>query len=127
MRDVGREFKSHLLRTSWKSQNPNPALTKLWQRLQQMELADLSARSKDAERELFMLGITFTVYNDRNAIDRILPFDVIPRVITASDWGRLEADIQQRVKALNLFLWHVYHDRHIFRDGTLPADSVFRT
>ena len=68
-------------------QNPNPALTKLWHRLQQMELADLSARSKDAERELFMLGITFTVYSDRNAIDRILPFDVIPRVITSQATG----------------------------------------
>ena len=65
----------------------NRNLTTLWHRLQQLELTDLAARAKDAERELFMLGITFTVYSDRNAIDRILPFDVIPRVITASDWG----------------------------------------
>ena len=106
-------------------QNPSPALTKLWHRLQQMGLTDLAARSKDAERELFMLGITFTVYSDRNAIDRILPFDVIPRVITSRDWGLLEAGIKQRVKALNLFLWDVYHERHIFKDGTLPTDLVF--
>ncbi len=105
--------------------NPNRDLTKLWHRLQQMELTDLASRAKDAERELFMLGITFTVYNERNAIDRILPFDVIPRVITASDWAVLDAGIKQRVKALNLFLWDVYHERHIFKDGMLPAELVF--
>jgi uncharacterized circularly permuted ATP-grasp superfamily protein len=107
------------------TQNPDQALTKLWHRLQQLELTDLASRSKDAERELFMLGITFTVYSDKNAIDRILPFDVIPRVITAPDWALLEAGIKQRVKALNLFLWDVYHDKHIFKDGTLPEDLVF--
>jgi uncharacterized circularly permuted ATP-grasp superfamily protein len=89
-----------------------------------MELADLAARAKDAERELFMLGITFTVYSERNAIDRILPFDVIPRVITAGDWAVIDSGIKQRVKALNMFLWDVYHDRHILNDGTLPADLV---
>jgi uncharacterized circularly permuted ATP-grasp superfamily protein len=107
-------------------QNPNPDLTRLWHRLQQMELADLAARSSDAERELFMLGITFTVYSERNAIDRILPFDVIPRVITARDWAILDAGIKQRVKALNLFIWDVYHDRKIFKDGVVPADLVFQ-
>lgn len=107
-------------------QNPNPDLTKLWHRLQQMELTDLAARSSDAERELFMLGITFTVYSERNAIDRILPFDVIPRVITARDWALLDAGIKQRVKALNMFIWDVYHDRKIFRDGIVPADLVFQ-
>ncbi len=106
------------------SQNPNRKLAKLWHRLQQMELSDLSARAKDAERELFLLGITFTVYNDRNAIDRILPFDVIPRVITSQDWGRLDAGIKQRVKALNLFIWDIYHDQKILKDGVVPRDLV---
>lgn len=105
--------------------NPAPELTKLWQHLQQMEHSDLSARTKDAERELFLLGITFTVYSDRNAIDRILPFDVLPRVITAKDWRILDAGIKQRVKALNLFIWDCYHDRKIFNDKIVPADLVF--
>jgi uncharacterized circularly permuted ATP-grasp superfamily protein len=104
--------------------NPNQDLTRLWHRLQQIELSDLSSRSKDAERELFALGITFTVYSDRNAIDRILPFDVIPRVLTASDWAVLDAGIKQRVKALNLFIWDIYHERKILRDGIVPADLV---
>jgi uncharacterized circularly permuted ATP-grasp superfamily protein len=104
--------------------NRDRNLTTLWQSLQRMELSDLSGRAKDAERELFMLGITFTVYSERNAIDRILPFDLIPRVLTASDWGLIDAGIKQRVKALNLFLWDMYHKRHILKDGTLPADLV---
>ena len=105
-------------------ENRDRNLTTLWQSLQRMELADLGVRAKDAERELFMLGITFTVYSERNAIDRILPFDLIPRVLTASDWRLLDAGIKQRVKALNLFLWDMYHKRHILKDGTLPADLV---
>jgi len=105
--------------------DPDSDLARLWRRLQQMELRDLADRAKDAERELFMLGITFTVYSERNAIDRILPFDVVPRVVTASDWAKLESGIQQRVKALNLFIWDAYHERKIFKDGIVPADLVF--
>jgi uncharacterized circularly permuted ATP-grasp superfamily protein len=103
----------------------NPHLAALWQRLQHLELGKLRERAADAERELFTLGITFTVYSDRSAIDRILPFDLIPRVITAADWRKLDRGIKQRIKALNLFLWDVYHERKILKDGVLPADLVF--
>ena len=72
------------------------------------------------------LGITFTIYSDRTAIDRILPFDVISRVVTASDWRKLDRGIDQRVKALNLLLWDVYHERKILKDGVVPADLVLR-
>jgi uncharacterized circularly permuted ATP-grasp superfamily protein len=99
-------------------------LTALWHRLQQLELERLSERAGDAERELFTLGITFTVYSDRTAIDRILPFDVIPRVITASDWRKLDRGIKQRIKALNLFLWDIYHEGKILKDKIVPADLV---
>ncbi len=102
--------------------NRHPAA--LWQRLQGLELGKLRERAGDAERELFTLGITFTVYSDRSAIDRILPFDLIPRVITATDWRKLDRGIKQRIKALNLFLWDVYHERKILKDGILPAELV---
>ncbi len=105
---------------------PDPELVQIWRRLQQLELSDLAARAKDAERELFMLGITFTIYSERTAIDRILPFDVIPRFIPSRDWRVLEAGIKQRVKALNMFIWDVYHDRHILNDGTIPAELVLK-
>jgi uncharacterized circularly permuted ATP-grasp superfamily protein len=107
-----------------KAENRNRHLTTLWHHLQQLELAQLRVRAEDAERELFTLGITFTVYSDRTAIDRILPFDVIPRVVTASDWRRIDRGVKQRIKAMNLFLWDVYHERKILKDGVVPADLV---
>ncbi len=106
------------------AEHRNHNLTALWQRLQQLELGQFRGRAEDAERELFTLGITFTVYSDRTAIDRILPFDVIPRVITARDWRKLDRGIKQRMKALNLFLWDVYHERKILKDGLIPPDLV---
>ncbi len=102
----------------------NRRLTALWHRLQQLELSQLRERAEDAERELFTLGITFTVYSDRTAIDRILPFDVIPRAITASDWSQLDRGIKQRIRALNLFIWDVYHEQKILKDGVVPAELV---
>ena len=85
----------------------------------------LRARAAAAETELINLGITFTVYSEATAIDRILPFDCIPRLITAAEWRRLEAGVRQRVTALNAFLHDIYHAAHIVNDGTVPADLVF--
>ena len=93
-------------------------------RLNAIDIGGLSARAKAAERELYSLGITFTVYTQRDAIDRILPFDVIPRVISKPEWKHIEAGIKQRVKAVNLFLHDVYHDRKILKDGVIPAELV---
>ncbi len=94
------------------------------ERLKQFDLADIQRRAKDAERELFNLGITFLIMSDSQAVDRILPFDLIPRVITAKEWTRLNAGVIQRVRALNLFLHDVYHDRKVLKDGIIPADLV---
>ena len=94
------------------------------QRLRSLDLETLAARASDAEHELFNLGITFTVYTNREAIDRILPFDVIPRVIGAADWRVIETGVTQRVAALNALLWDIYHDGHILNDGTLPRDLI---
>ncbi len=74
------------------------------ERLEQLDLAALRRRARNAERELFNLGITFTVYRNRDAIDRILPFDVIPRVLSAKDWRLIDSGVRQRVTAINLFL-----------------------
>lgn len=90
-----------------------------------MAIAQLRARAREAERQLFNLGITFTVYTDRDAIDRILPFDVIPRVLSPSDWKTIDTGVQQRVAALNLFLHDVYHDARIIKDGVIPGELVY--
>ncbi len=70
------------------------------------------------------MGVTFTVYSEKDAIDRILPFDVIPRVITAGEWAHVEAGVIQRVQAINLFLGDVYGDQKILKDGVVPAELV---
>jgi uncharacterized circularly permuted ATP-grasp superfamily protein len=94
------------------------------ERLADLSIEALQKRASNAEAELYNLGITFTVYSDKNAIDRILPFDVIPRVIAAEEWQHIESGVIQRVTALNLLLHDIYHDQNILRDGVLPRDLV---
>src|SRR5262249_38312415 len=91
-------------------QPPDPALTMLRERLSDLPIESLRRRAADAERDLLERGITFTVYSDATAIDRILPFDLIPRVITSDEWRTLESGVAQRVRAINLFLHDIYHD-----------------
>jgi uncharacterized circularly permuted ATP-grasp superfamily protein len=94
-------------------------------RLGDIGLPALHARAAAAENDLINLGITFTVYSDATAIDRILPFDCIPRILTAPEWHEIEAGVKQRVAALNAFLHDIYHDRQITKDGVVPADLVY--
>lgn len=103
---------------------PDPGLNLLISRLAAMPIESLRRRSADAERDLLERGITFTVYSDANAIDRILPFDLIPRVITAQEWQQIETGVIQRVRALNMFLHDIYHDRRILADGIIPRELV---
>ncbi|MGN6439557.1 MAG: circularly permuted type 2 ATP-grasp protein [Agriterribacter sp.] len=75
--------------------------------------------------ELFMnQGITFTVYSDNKGIERIFPFDVIPRIITGSEWNMVEKGIQQRLKALNKFLKDIYNEQQILKDGIIHANLI---
>jgi uncharacterized circularly permuted ATP-grasp superfamily protein len=99
-------------------------LERVRERLKNLDISTLVSRAREAENELFNLGITFTVYSDKDAIDRILPFDVIPRVLTAGEWQIIETGVVQRVKALNLFLWDIYHDGKILADGVVPTALV---
>ena len=111
------ELSSHMDRRS-------PRLNDIWQRFANADFTILKDRSDDADAELFNLGITFTVYSDKDVIDRVLPFDIIPRVITAKEWETLETGITQRVTAINAFLHDIYHERHILKDGIIPSELV---
>ena len=93
-------------------------------RIGSIGLDALHTRAAAAENDLINLGITFTVYSDATAIDHILPFDCIPRILTASEWRRLESGVTQRVAALNAFLHDIYHGRKIIRDGVVPAELI---
>jgi uncharacterized circularly permuted ATP-grasp superfamily protein len=97
----------------------------LIERLGRIGLDALRARAAAAETELIDLGVTFTVYSDATAIDRILPFDCIPRILTAREWDLLERACIQRVTALNAFLGDIYGPAHILRDGVIPAELVY--
>ncbi|GGC42165.1 hypothetical protein GCM10011371_31960 [Novosphingobium marinum] len=79
-------------------------------------------KKQDAEAERFFrrIGITFNVYGDNDAEERLIPFDMIPRIITAREWRKLTRGIEQRVRALNAFLQDLYHRQEIIRAGRLP-------
>jgi uncharacterized circularly permuted ATP-grasp superfamily protein len=84
--------------------------------------------NKRAEADLVFrrVGITFAVYGDDAGTERLIPFDIIPRIIPAAEWRQLEAGLRQRVRALNRFIHDVYHEQNIVRAGRIPADQVFR-
>ncbi len=90
-------------------------------------LAALEMTRKDElAKKLFMSqGITFTVYSSGEGIEKIFPFDIIPRIISNSEWTRIEAGIKQRLKALNIFLKDIYHQQFILKDGVVPAALVY--
>ncbi len=94
------------------------------ERLSGLSIDALKERAAAANAELYNLGITFTVYSDAKTIDRILPFDVLPRVLSAEEWRHLESGIVQRITAINLLLDDIYHDQHVLRDGIVPPDLI---
>ena len=80
--------------------------------------------ARDAETIFRRLGITFAVYGDEHADERLIPFDIVPRIITAAEWRRLEKGILQRVRALNAFLNDIYNRQEIIRAGRIPAGLI---
>ena len=86
--------------------------------------ADLEMKNKIAGELFMQQGITFTVYSDNKGIERIFPFDILPRVITGSEWDNIEKGIKQRLKALNLFLKDIYNEQNIINDKIIPAELI---
>ena len=86
--------------------------------------ADLRRRQQSAEATFRQLGITFAVYGDSDASERIIPFDIVPRIFLASEWARLSEGLVQRVEAINAFLDDIYGDQRILKDGVLPTDLI---
>ncbi len=98
--------------------------SKVFESLQLLQTGDLQQKDRLAA-ELFMnQGITFTVYSDNAGIERIFPFDIIPRIIIDKEWDQIELGIKQRLKALNLFLKDIYSDQQILKDGIIPAELI---
>ena len=86
---------------------------------------DLRRRQEAAETTFRQLGITFAVYGDSDASERIIPFDIVPRVFLADEWARLSEGLIQRVEAINMFLDDIYGKQEIMKAGVLPDDLIF--
>jgi uncharacterized circularly permuted ATP-grasp superfamily protein len=86
---------------------------------------ELNKKEELAKRLFMSQGVTFTVYSSGEGIEKIFPFDIIPRIITSSEWDFIERGIKQRLRALNLFLRDVYHEQFILKDGVVPFNLVY--
>ncbi|GMV99853.1 MAG: hypothetical protein AMXMBFR84_09920 [Candidatus Hydrogenedentota bacterium] len=99
---------------------PRQGMEALFQKMAEFGPEEVLRRQKDAEALMFRLGITFNVYGDERREERIFPFDLIPRIITASEWAWIEKGLKQRIEVLNLFIHDIYHDQKILKDGVIP-------
>ncbi|QAY68424.1 circularly permuted type 2 ATP-grasp protein [Paenibacillus protaetiae] len=96
-------------------------------RISRMGMDELKQKDAVMQAEMVSQGITFTVYSsepDKSDQERTIPFDLLPRLITAEEWQQLEKGLQQRTRALNRFISDIYHEQHILNDGLIPRDLV---
>src|SRR5580693_3504038 len=105
--------------------NVRPPYQGIYEFLQSIPLDELNKKEELAKRLFMSQGITFTVYSSGEGIEKIFPFDIIPRIITASEWAFVEKGIKQRLTALNLFLKDVYNNQFIVKDGIVPIDIIY--
>jgi uncharacterized circularly permuted ATP-grasp superfamily protein len=93
--------------------------------LRAIEWSDFRAREQTVNAVLLQRGVTFTVYSDARGTERIMPFDLIPRIVPACEWDALRRGVAQRVRALNAFVRDIYHEQWILRDGVVPWELVY--
>ena len=106
---------------------PRPHYESLFSQLAGLDPADLRRAGELANRSFLHQGITFTVYSDEEqGTERIFPFDLIPRLIPPEEWRIIESGLQQRIRALNLFIHDIYHDQQILQDRVVPRQLIVR-
>ena len=92
--------------------------------LKSQDLKALFNKEKELERIFRLSGITFNVYGQEEAEERLIPFDFVPRIISSNEWDKLSKGIEQRVRAINSFLFDIYHDQEIIKAGILPIEMI---
>ncbi len=97
----------------------------LFDELRASSPGELGLRQVEADKAFLTQGITFTVYGDEEGTERIFPFDLLPRIITAAEWSTLVAGLSQRLTAINLFLKDIYHEGRILAEGIVPRDLLY--
>ncbi len=104
---------------------PHPHCKILHDRLGKLLVQDFLAKRAGADMAFVNQGITFSVYSDMRGVEKIFPFDLIPRPVPGAEWDRIEEGLIQRIAALNAFLDDVYHDQRILNEKVIPAELVF--
>ncbi|MGE5768720.1 MAG: circularly permuted type 2 ATP-grasp protein, partial [Betaproteobacteria bacterium] len=84
----------------------------------------IARKRAEADLAFHRVGITFAVYGEEAGKERLIPFDIIPRIIPSAEWTALQSGLRQRVKALNMFLDDIYHGQEILKAGKVPAEQV---
>jgi uncharacterized circularly permuted ATP-grasp superfamily protein len=103
---------------------PRPAARALVKTIDALPPGELASRQQAAERALLQMGITFNVYGEKAGRERIFPFDLVPRIVSASEWERIERGLRQRIYALNKFIHDLYHDQKVIKDRVVPAEII---
>jgi uncharacterized circularly permuted ATP-grasp superfamily protein len=104
--------------------SPRPHAKLLLESVESLSDGGLLRRKVAAERLLLQMGITFNVYADSAGAERIFPFDLLPRIVAAEEWGWIERGLKQRIHALNAFIDDIYHEQKILKDGIIPAEVI---
>ncbi|MDP1930522.1 MAG: circularly permuted type 2 ATP-grasp protein, partial [Gammaproteobacteria bacterium] len=126
------------MRIDWKSYNPGAFYDELISSpgharkpgrilakyLGSLKSEDLQQRKAAAELAIKAMGISFTVYSEAGNIDREWPFDIIPRIITETQWRQTSKGLEQRLRALNCFIHDIYNDQKILKDKVVPAELI---
>jgi uncharacterized circularly permuted ATP-grasp superfamily protein len=103
---------------------PRSGAKLLVDKIESLPAGDLVLRQKAAEAMLLKMGITFNVYGRDEGTEKIMPFDIIPRIVSSSDWQQIECGLKQRIFALNEFIQDVYNDKRILKDKVVPEDLI---
>ena len=103
---------------------PRPEAQLLMEKINSLSNGELDQRQQAAQNTLMKLGATFNVYSDNQGTERIFPFDIIPRIVSGSEWQWLEKGLKQRIAALNLFIADIYSDQKIIKDGIVPGYAI---
>jgi len=103
---------------------PRVHCRRYWNWLAEQPPERLAQKRTEADALFHRVGITFAVYGENAGTERLIPFDIVPRILPSDEWSRLEAGLKQRVHALNAFIADIYHDQRILKAGVIPAEQV---
>src|SRR6516162_7117710 len=103
---------------------PRASARTLLNNIENLPSGELLSLQHAAERALLQMGITFNVYGESAGVEKIFPFDLVPRIVAAAEWSHIERGLKQRICALNRFIDDLYHEQKILKDGIVPAELV---